>query len=105
MLKVPKLGGGGRVSPKWEALLCPQLNRTINLCIIAFADRRLLFLFSDTNTVAEGTEFSNNVRLMDQKFTMFVPSNEAWEKIRLEYVTSHKSLFEGRATYQVRFEH
>ncbi|XP_043193338.1 fasciclin-1-like isoform X1 [Amphibalanus amphitrite] len=56
-------------------------------------------MMSDTNTLAVQTKFSKGVSRMDKKFTMLVPSNDAWKKIQMEYVTSHKSLFEGRASH------
>ena len=58
--------------------------------------------FSDTNILAVQTKFSEGISRMDKRFTMFVPSNAAWKKVQLEYITSYKSLFEGRASDPVR---
>ena len=68
---------------------------------MTFYDELIRFS-SDTNTLAVQTRFSRGVSRMDKKFTMLVPSNEAWQKIRLSHVTSHKSLFDGRASHPVR---
>ncbi|XP_037077554.1 fasciclin-1-like isoform X2 [Pollicipes pollicipes] len=57
-------------------------------------------MMSSTSALAAQDRFGDNVRRMDRKFTMFVPSNLAWEKLKRQLPTSHKSLFSGKASYQ-----
>uniref|UniRef100_A0A6A7G0T6 Fasciclin-1-like n=1 Tax=Hirondellea gigas TaxID=1518452 RepID=A0A6A7G0T6_9CRUS len=57
---------------------------------------------SKTNNLTRQGGFSKQFQDRDEKFTFFVPNNDAWAVIKKNMVSSYKKLFMGEYPYHVR---
>lgn len=60
-------------------------------------------MLSSSFSLSEQKEWNKRLLHRDEKFTLFVPSNEAWDYIKRTMPSAHKKLFMGEFSYHVRY--
>ncbi|XP_076044280.1 fasciclin 1 Fas1 domain-containing isoform X2 [Oratosquilla oratoria] len=60
-------------------------------------------MLSSTFSLSEQEGWNHRLQSRDQRFTIFVPSNDAWDYIKREMPSAHKKLFMGGFGYHVKY--